>query len=140
MIYIGNIRELNKMLGIRLMIVRSLKREIPGVIQIADLSPSPYLFREYLSLKKNGKWNMESFKSFYVPVFLKEIKENKMAKSMLNKIYHLDKQGVDISLICFCPEEAMCHRSIVAGLLQGAGANVSCNTDYSYYYSQYKTI
>ena len=44
-----------------------------------------------------------------------------------------------ICLVCFCDEEGLCHRSIVGGMLQGAGLEVKgLMRDYSYYYDWYK--
>lgn len=122
-------------------IVRSMKSQSPGITQVADLSPSYDLFTKYRTLVKNNNWNASTFASIYVPQFLQEMKQP-AATQWLNKLYNLDKQGSKICLICFCPEEVMCHRSIVAGLLQGVGVNVTTNsnTDYSHYYKQYQQI
>jgi len=58
----------------------------------------------------------------------------------LNQLYLADKAGKKINLVCFCPTEDMCHRIIIAGLLQGSGCDVQLksNIDYQKYYELYK--
>jgi len=120
-------------------IVRSFNGKA-GVQWHPELSPSSNLFGWYLKLKKNGEWDESAFLSSYVPTFLKEIAGNPTAKEALNTIYFADKEGRNIALGCFCENEATCHRSIVAGLLQGVGCNVRATDDYSHYYAAYKII
>lgn len=109
---------------------------------MAALSPSEDLFFKYLQMATNGMWNENSFRTVYVPRFLRDIKQSDEARQALNMLYQADKHGVDIMLCCFCKDERLCHRSIIAGLLQGVGANVrlASGTDYSGYWKQYKEI
>lgn len=113
-------------------IVRSLK--YPGRLkQVAELSPSWDLFKKYLALREDGRWNEESFKNVYVPVFLKEM-QNAAARKKMAELTALDRQGKRICLACFCPDETMCHRSIIAGILQHSGIQVhGIHADYSHY-------
>lgn len=68
-----------------------------------------------------------------MPVFLKEI-QNSAARKKLAELIDLDKQGKRICLACFCPDETLCHRSIVAGILQDKGIHVyGVRGDYSQY-------
>lgn len=46
------------------------------------------------------------------------------ARKKLNELVWLDRRGKRIALACFCPDEATCHRSIVAGILQHAGVRI----------------
>jgi len=122
-------------------IVRSMKTESPWINQCAHLSPSTDLFYWYLDEKKNGRWNQEKFDNEYVPRFIKEISENANAKDALDTVYALQKNDKQVALLCFCPDEKMCHRSIVAGILQGMGAKVVTdieNADYRKYYDMYQ--
>ncbi len=124
-------------------IVRSLKSKSSQIEQHTELSPSKDLFFLYLQLKKEGHWNKTTFQSMYVPQFLYELKygaEN--GKSALNNLWKRDKIGENICLLCFCPNETLCHRSIVAGLLQATGCNVvtETGTDFSQYYQSYRKI
>ena len=60
----------------------------------------------------------------------------KTQQCLLNELFSTSKH---ICLICFCPEEALCHRSIIGGMLQGAGLEVKgLSRDYSYYFDWYK--
>lgn len=120
-------------------IVRSLKN--PGRMkQVAELSPSWHLFKQYLGLRNAGKWNASAFQEIYVPTFLKEM-QAESAHKKLAELINLDKQGKHICLACFCPDEALCHRIIIAGILQHAGIQVrGVQGDYSQYGREYIKI
>lgn len=113
-------------------IVRSLRN--PGKMKhVPELSPSWKLFRTYLALRDVGKWNKTAFQNNYVPVFLKDM-QNEVAHRKLSELIDLDKHGKRICLFCYCPDETLCHRSIVAGILQYAGIQVcGVQGDYSQY-------
>lgn len=123
-------------------IVRSLKGNSSYLKQIQQLSPSINLFFKYRKWATEGQWNKEKFDNYYVPQFLKEIHGSIEARNKLNQLCRLDRENKQICLVCFCNNEEMCHRSIIAGLLQGAGYNVitEMNNDYSKYYQMYKNI
>jgi uncharacterized protein YeaO (DUF488 family) len=104
---------------------------------MSALSPSSSLFFKYRELIKNGQWGPETFRSIYVPRFLEEM-HSEQAVYWLNRLWKADRIGRSVLLACYCSDEAMCHRSIVAGLLQGAGADVRAQDDYSYYYDMWK--
>ncbi len=140
MIHVTSIRNCKRdEADARYAIVRSYKRPIQGVEHMPLLSPSPALFHKYLSLRDAGQWGKDSFKEIYVPQFLRELAEDRSAVDMLNGLYRRSRTET-IVLACFCPDESLCHRSIVAGLLQGAGAEVrtETGTDYSEYYGLFK--
>lgn len=140
MIKIDNVRNLKNNKGFEhLIIVRSMKNPIADAIQEACLSPSKQLFFDYLSWKKEGIWDKKCFEERYVPRFLQEILSNREATDLLFSLLKRSKTD-DIALYCFCPEEELCHRSVVAGLLLGAGADVDCNEDYKKYWDQYKKL
>lgn len=116
-------------------IVRSLKYTNPNIKHVPELSPSWGLFKKYLNLRNKGQWNEETFRTVYVPQFLKEMRAPQCQK-LLNKLANTKK---NICLVCFCPEEELCHRSIIGGMLQGAGVEVNgLEKDYGHYYSWYK--
>lgn len=119
-------------------IVRSLSHPISGVKQVAALSPSTDLFHKYLNKKNVGEWGEKAFREMYVPQFISEMKESAKAMSKLAELFDADKNGKKILLLCFCSDESLCHRSIIAGFLQGAGCNVvlDSNNDYSEYFKQ----
>lgn len=116
-------------------IVRSFKHPNPHMRHVPELSPPWDLFKRYLGWKEKGQWTKDTFIAMYVPQFLKEM-HGKKPKSLLNRLATTDKH---ICLACFCPDEAMCHRSIIGGMLQGAGAVVNgLSGDYSHYFGWYK--
>ena len=123
MITVTNIRNLNYADYDEVWaIVRSLKN--PGRMkQVAELSPSWELFKEYLSLRDAGRWNTASFQDIYVPAFLQEM-SNAAARRKLAELIASDRQGKHICLACFCLDETLCHRSIIAGILQHSGIQV----------------
>lgn len=116
-------------------IVRSLKYGNPRMRHVPELSPSWSLFKRYMSLREEGNWNENTFQTIYVPQFLKEMR-GKAQQDLLNELFNTEKH---ICLVCFCAEEELCHRSIIGGMLQGAGLNVKgLNRDYSYYFDWWK--
>lgn len=120
-------------------IVRSMKSQSDWIIQEPLLAPSTDLFRKYLTIKNNKQWNQNTFETVYVPQFITELKQNPNAIAKLNEIYAKSKNGKNIALCCFCTDEKLCHRSIIGGLLQGVGADVRINGDYTHYYDIFKT-
>ena len=134
MIYIDNIRK--PQASEVWAIVRSLKS--PGkMIWVPDLSPTQRLFYQYLKWRDAGLWNEKTFQELYAPQFLKDAKANPNFEKLIAQLQHADH---DISLICFCTDETLCHRSIVAGILQGLGTDVTAQHDYSQYFQMYQNI
>lgn len=116
-------------------IVRSLKYVGAKIRHVPELSPSWNLFKRYRSLHDAGRWNNQTFHDIYVPQFLKEM-QGKKQRALLNELFATKKR---ICLVCFCTEEELCHRSIIGGLLQGAGLDVKgLEHDYSYYFDWYQ--
>ena len=105
---------------------------------IPELSPSKDLFMGWKSTHK-GKSEEEDFRDNYVPKFLNELIDSQKAKDKLNELYK-DSFRKDIQLVCFCTDEKTCHRSIIGGLLKGAGANIECFQSYSKYWDIYQKI
>ena len=140
MLYVTQINNLKENIPNQLAIVRSLKNSKPGIIQVPELSPSWELFQEYLKLKNQGDWDTQTFESIYVPWFLREIAENKgNSRDKLNWLWKLATTQ-DVTVACFCTDEELCHRSIVAGLIQGVGGVkviTDSGNDYSCYYHMY---
>lgn len=120
-------------------IVRSWKDQNPHITQMADLSPQPELFRTYRRLAETNQWNHDTFQNTYVPQFLHDLRHNQNAIDKLNQLCKDDKAGKHICLLCFCTDETMCHRSIIAGLLQAVGCDVRLKSgaDYRRYYEQW---
>lgn len=131
----------------RYAIVQKSNGRLPeGLDSCSIISPRRDLLNWYLR-KKNAtdefgqsQWNREAFDKIYVPEFISQMRYDQRAANILNGLVELDKSGAKIQLCCFCPDETMCHRSIVAGLLQGAGCDVRTATgqDYSKYFDMYQ--
>ena len=136
MIYIDNIRGMKPQgFDESYAVVQSMKNiNTPWLRQLSALAPSRELFYQYLRLKKEGRWNGETFRNIYVPRFLWEM-DAPEAKAALQSLAYKDRQGVNIQLCCFCTDPRLCHRTIVAWLLQTLGANVHTpeGVDYSHY-------
>lgn len=125
MIYVNNIRAVRtEDFDEVWAIVRSLKKPVPGIIQVPELSPSWKTFSDYMEQKKQGNWNYDTFVKQYVPNFIDDIHNNQKAFQTLNNLVKKHRNGKKIALVCFCPDEKLCHRSIIAGFLQFKGFQV----------------
>lgn len=140
---IGEARKFVKTCDEVYLIVRR-PRTISGVQWCPVLSPSEPLFWDYRKWLNQGIWNAECFAQRYAPRFLREVYASQEAKDALNDLYKKDKAGKKIALLCFCDDESLCHRSIVAGLLKAVGCNVRTwhgdGSEYVKYYAQYKAL
>lgn len=140
MIYIGQFGEPEIRKPIyqkRYAVVRSYKHPSALFTQLSIIAPSTDLFYKCQELKQQKNWNESTFAEIYIPNFLKQMHGEKEA-AVLNNLFHTSETE-NIVLACFCHDEIHCHRSILAGLLQGAGADVRTltNTDYSKYWGMY---
>lgn len=128
----------------RYAIVRSFKKSsnpsLEKFEQMDVLSPSKELFYKYRDLVSRGEWNQEAFDNIYVPEFLRQM-HGEAERKALNELFVRSKTE-NILLCCFCEDESECHRSIIAGLLQGAGADVrtASGKDYSKYFAMWKNV
>lgn len=139
MLHLGRISDISRDYDENWLIVRSVKQVPRNAVQVSALSPSTSLFYKYLDAKKAGRFDGAWFQSVYVPTFLREVIANQDARSLLNRLY-AESRRKSILLACFCPNEALCHRSIVAGLLLGAGADIDCDPSYRKYFDLYKSM
>lgn len=100
---------------------------------VQSLSPSSELFLKYQEAFHTGQFGPEFFQTIYVPQFIAELSKNEDAKTDLD---YLCKEGSrrKIVLGCYCEEERLCHRSIIAGILLGMGAKIQTNPEYWKYY------
>lgn len=139
MLHLGRISDISRDYDENWLIVRSVKQVPRNAVQVSALSPSTSLFYKYLDAKKAGRFDGAWFQSVYVPTFLREVIANQDARSLLNQLY-AESRRKSILLACFCPNESLCHRSIVAGLLLGAGADIDCDPSYRKYFDLYKSM
>ena len=130
-LYLCSIRDLDmyEVLDDKFFISRFVKDHASlrkyGFVQVADLSPSKKLVQGYLNLKKEGKWNKETFETWYRPLFQKEIKEVLELRNALNQVYKLLKSGKDVVLACYCHDANMCHRLIIGEEFRKLGFSVN---------------
>ena len=99
-------------------IVRSYKNVSTKVRQVADLSPSWNLFSKYRGFVSENRWGIDAFEGIYLPQFITEMQSGR-AGDLINELRRADREGRDICLFCYCADESLCHRSIIAGILQG---------------------
>lgn len=119
------------------MIVRA-PDTIPSYAEhVPALSPSPELFAKYMKVYEAGTFDEKFFQEIYVPQFIEEFAANKEANELLNYLCH-ESEKKNFYLGCYCEDERLCHRSIVAGLLLGAGAKIETKREYIKYYNMSK--
>jgi len=103
-----------------------------NVFHVPELAPSKELFDKYRTMVHSGNWNREAFIKYYVPIFLEDIRKNDNALKHLKSLVEKSEEK-NIILTCFCEDESICHRSIVAGILKNLGALINCNPEYKVY-------
>lgn len=144
MIFVGNIREMRRgAFNSTYAIMRFYKPAGTGWIEhLPVLSPDTALFRTFRQLQSEGRWDGEAFQKVYVPRFLSQMASDPNAADALNDLFRRSKRGESIGLCCTCIDENACHRSIIAGLLQGAGADVMLTSgkSFSAYFDQYRAL
>lgn len=126
------------------LIVRSAKNaawllQKPNVYQVKSLSPSVELLSSWLrwDRSKNHSYDekLVHFVKFYAPNFIKEMRERIGAMIMLNILR--DKANKNIALVCFCQNEELCHRSIIAAICAYNGLPIKTENDVSIYLDRY---
>lgn len=96
---------------------------------VPELSPSRELFYRYLDWSKSGCWDQNKFDNEYKPTFLNELNNDPNAAAWLEKLAADDRAGKKIALLCFCPNENLCHRIIIGDILKEKGCNVVLDKD-----------
>lgn len=84
--------------------------DIPNVIIVKSLSPSPVLFQNFIQ-----DWKGKPFDEWwhlYEKRFLKELDTEEKLVS-LREIYKKLLSGKNIVLLCFCKDHRYCHRRLV---------------------------
>lgn len=124
-------------------IMRFPKKLPKGVSHVPQLSPSKELWQLYMSERDAGRWNKETFETVYVPKFLLEMLSTE-AKEKLKELLAKASAGKRICLYCVCPDESLCHRAVIGGLLQWMARGLHLDIeikglqmDYSQYGQQY---
>lgn len=104
---------------------------------VQSLAPSRELFLKYRKVFHTGQFGPEFFQKEYVPQFIAELSKNKEAKAEME---YLCKEGSKRSIVlgCYCENEALCHRSIIAGILLGMGADIQADPEFRKYYELFQ--
>lgn len=104
---------------------------------VQSLAPSIELFQKYREAFHAGRFDTEFFQKKYIPRFLKDLAENQEARKDLEYLCEKSRTE-DIALGCYCENEKLCHRSIIAGILKGMGAQIEAEQEYLMYYKLYR--
>lgn len=104
---------------------------------VQSLAPSKELFQRYRNAFHAGQFDTIFFQNEYVPQFISELLKSEKAKDDLN---YLCQEGSRINIVlgCYCENEKLCHRSIVAGILLGMGAEIKADPEYRKYYELFQ--
>lgn len=100
---------------------------------VSELAPSPELFWDYRQAFHAGRFGTEYFQNVYVPWFLKDLEKNLEAQERLEYLCK-ESRTKKIALCCYCEDESLCHRSIIAGILLGMGAVIETKEEYRKYF------
>jgi hypothetical protein len=114
-----NDTEALKIFGVR------LAKFLPkGWVHFNEATPSKDLLFKIKKLEKNKQWNKETFKTHYVPFYLKEVKQNPKAKEELKKIIETIRSGKNVYYACYCGDYTICHRSLVGEIIKRQGIDI----------------
>lgn len=139
MIRVGNYLELNPDKYEENWLIVRKPNTIPFYVKHEPLlSPSPELFHKYREAFHAGEFNQEFFDQVYVPQFLQELAENEAALTVLRELVRESREK-DFFLACYCQNESICHRSIIAGILLGMGAEIETIPEYRKYYEMFQS-
>ena len=110
--------------------VRSLKH-MPknpnqNIFHVPILSPSFELFKATLELKQAKKWNKDIFDKWFAPRFAHEMLTPE-AQAKLKELAELSKIK-NILIVCYCPDENLCHRSVLKFIIDKMHAGYSMIT------------
>ncbi len=92
--------------------------DLTGAKVVRSLSPSPELFRTYVSRWRNLP--PEKWWNLYEPCFLKELKTEEKLEG-LRAVYKKLLEGKDVVLVCFCEDHRYCHRRLVGEFFEPYG-------------------
>ena len=68
-------------------------------------------------------WNQTTYENEYVPRFVAQMRSDEEAKRTLVDLIRRSKSE-EIALACFCSDLNLCHRKIVARILEENGAEM----------------
>ena len=83
---------------------------------IPALSPSSRLFGDVQRWKRSSAWNQDKFDTEFAPRFKKEMTQP-APQRWLNELAETCKTK-EVLIVCYCQDENMCHRTLVAGMIR----------------------
>ena len=143
MLYITSFKNVRKMDYDRAFAIVYSMINVPFELQdkqLECLAPDRILYSWYLSVRDNpNEWNENTFKQTFAEKFVYSLVRNRDAMRCLEILKGVSHLDMKVALCCFCKNECLCHRSILAGILKGMGANVKTDfdVDYSCYYEMF---
>lgn len=105
-------------------IVRSSKPPRPGILPMPALAPTKELTEQVKRWRQQNQWTPKTFEEKYKPQYLRYLKLNENARSLLDTLDRADASYQKIALVCVCENPHCCHRSILAEVLKGRGCDV----------------
>lgn len=107
----------------------------------AVLLPGKDLIATAANFKADG--DVDGMSQFFdetiVPQYLDQLRTG-AGRALLNELYKDVKTGKTIAIGCYCADEAVCVRSVLAGLFQGVGLEVKgVDGNYAGYFDMFKT-
>lgn len=108
-------------------IMGSSKPPRPGILPMPSLAPPKDLLTKVKTWQQQNQWTPKTFETQYKPLYLRHIKLNETARSLLDTLDRADATYQKIALVCVCENPNCCHRSILAEILKNRGCDVILN-------------
>lgn len=123
---------------VKIAAVRELSKPIDGALVCPELAADGFMSDLKAAAKADNTWNPSKFVGEYVPLYMRRLCLPE-ARQTLNRIYKAVKAGKTVAIACYCADEFVCHRVVIAGLFQGLGLEVTgVKADYSAYYDMWR--
>lgn len=105
---------------------------------VPELAPTPELSLWFQQHKECIYRNPEMFAEDYAPRYIRELSDSQAALNELLILLSSARKGKRTALVCTCYHEELCHRSILAGILQGVAPDieVKASRDYIKYWTR----
>lgn len=89
-----------------------------------ELGPSWDLFNRVKAFKEANRWNQIMFDDMYKQQFISDLMSNRVALLEIKKLIRKLNNGDNITLVCYCTNQEICHRSILGEIM-----NKACNAE-----------
>ena len=145
--YIGRLHEVDWTFysDKRLFIVRKVSASAINAVkkyklqEVPQLSPSAQLFSKYYNWKE-GKFTPDEINELkskninpnrtdawwhlYTPRFIEEMKTRPDLIKCMRRTIELLDSGINVVMICYCPDVSKCHRGIIGAVIHSKGYDV----------------